>query len=187
MEKKKKKKKKKRIPQNTLLFLVCPKCHSPCVGTLCRCKEGMIAQLSREHMLLFKVLQPPHHQAFLTCHFSKQTLSPVLLSGCWFTNWSLTRRAKRDQRRRQTTQIGRWQVSKAKKCTLEAGLGQLQDRYISEPAPPESWNSCGEAFTELSHVFPPDGLNTLFSQGYDLGTAPTVGMVGKHSKNGEGW
>jgi len=38
-----------------------------------------------------------------------------------------------------------------------------------------------EALTGFSHIFCPDGLsnNTLFSQSFMLGTAPTVGTVGR--------
>lgn len=35
-----------------------------------------------------------------------------------------------------------------------------------------------KAFIGFSHVFSPDSLNILLSQGYVLETAPSVGMVG---------
>lgn len=36
-----------------------------------------------------------------------------------------------------------------------------------------------EALTRFSYIYHPDGFNTSLSQGYVLGTAPAMGMVGR--------
>ena len=52
-----------------------------------------------------------------------------------------------------------------------------ESRSLHPPA--RKLNSHVASLTEFCHIYCPDGLNTMLFQGCVLGTAPTVGMVGK--------
>ena len=55
---------------------------------------------------------------------------------------------------------------------------QLQESKSPHP-PARELNVHIAALTGFCHIYCPDGINTVLFQGCVLGTAPTVGLVGK--------
>ena len=90
-----------------------------------------------------------------------------------------TKRARRDQRKRQTLQTARHRFNKQGDSHVRLVLGGSKTSR-SLHLPTRIWKVYIEALMGFGHVFYPDGLNNaLLFQGCVLETALTVGTVGR--------
>lgn len=81
------------------------------------------------------------------------------------------------EERGRPLQIGLWEVQYARELHRRLVLLGGCKMSRSPHFPTKILKVSIEALTGFGHVFSPDGLNTLLSQGCILGTAPTLGTV----------